>query len=194
MALHHFYSPFFIFTLLLRALTLDPSLPSLSYPDHRCLTSLLCPPDVLYPSLRLIPSHFYLAHFYFSVNSIQHVVVMLSVVGEICTRNLVIKLQCWASLWGPTFLGTTKSRLLLKLLRLSLVSYLGPDAILHPNNFLHYTKLRFVPVSNMALMHSLVTLDAIQKRAIELIGDPVLTNLEPFLHFPYAIRPWCLFS
>ena len=51
-----------------------------------------------------------------------------------------------------------------------------------------------------ASKHSLATLDAIQKRAIKLIGDPALTNSldSPKNHFcPFPvlrILPWCLFS
>ena len=63
----------------------------------------------------------------------------------------------------------------------NLVFYLDPDAILHPIHFLHYIRLKFVPVSNTALVyevskHSLATLDAIQKRVINPIGDPTLSN------------------
>ena len=74
----------------------------------------------------------------------------------------------------------TISRPLLKLQRESLVSYLGLDAITAPVNFLHCIRLKFVPVSNMALLCGrgppLATLDAIQKLAIKLIRDPALTN------------------
>ena len=64
----------------------------------------------------------------------------------------LIRFQCWASLWGLIFLEIIISQPLLKLLRASLVSYLGLDAILLPVNFLHCIRLKFVPVSNMALI------------------------------------------
>ena len=72
---------------------------------------------------------------------------------------------------------------LLKLQRANLVSYLGLDAITPPVNLLHCIRLKFVPCLEYgshlwrgASKHSLATLDAIQKRAIKLIGDPTLTN------------------
>ena len=70
--------------------------------------------------------------------------------------------------------------------RASLVSYLGLDAITPPVNFLHCIRLKFVRLEygshlwRGASKHSLATLDAIQKRAIKLIGDPALTN--PLAH------------
>ena len=49
-------------------------------------------------------------------------------------------------------LGMTISQPLLKLQRANLVSYLGLDAITPPVHFLHCIKLKFVHVSNMALI------------------------------------------
>ena len=69
-----------------------------------------------------------------------------------------------------------------RLQRASLVFYLGLDAITPPVNFLHCIRLKFVPVSNMALIFGegppniLLPLDAIQKRTIKLIGDSALIN------------------
>ena len=68
--------------------------------------------------------------------------------------------------------------------RASLVSYLGLDAITYtPSQLLTLYKAQFHPCLEYgshlwrgASKHSLVTLDAIQKRAIKLIGDPALTN------------------
>ena len=70
--------------------------------------------------------------------------------------NSMIKFQCWASLQGLTFLEMTISQPLLKLQRASLVSYLGLDATTPPVNFLHCIRLKFVPVSNMALIQMLL--------------------------------------
>ena len=77
----------------------------------------------------------------------------------------------------------TISQPLLKLQRVSLVSYLGLDAISPPNSLLTLYKAQIHPcleygshLGRGASKHSLATLDAIQKRAIKLIGDPALTN------------------
>ena len=93
----------------------------------------------------------------------------------------MLRFQCWASLWD-TFLGIIISQPLLKLLRVSLVSeYLGLDAILRPDSFLHLYKAQIRPCLEYGShlwrepsKHSLATLDAIQKRAVKLIGDPTL--------------------
>ena len=66
--------------------------------------------------------------------------------------NSLIKFQCWASLEGLTFLGMTISQPQLKLQRASVVSYLGLEAISLPVRFLHCIRLKFVSVSNMALI------------------------------------------
>ena len=49
-------------------------------------------------------------------------------------------------------LSWAMSQPLLKLQRASLVSYLGLDALSPPVHFIHRIKLKFVPVSNMALI------------------------------------------
>ena len=66
--------------------------------------------------------------------------------------NTAKKFQCWASLKGMTVLGMTISQPLLKLQRANLVSYLRLYAILLPVNFLDCIGLKFVLVSNMALI------------------------------------------
>ena len=70
-----------------------------------------------------------------------------------------------------------------KLQHVSFAFFCEPNAFSPPLNFLPYTRLKFAPVSNIARnlwrgasKHSLNTLDAIQRRAIRLIGDPALTD------------------
>ena len=59
------------------------------------------------------------------------------------------------------------------------------NAITPPVNFLQGIRFKFVPVSHLwrgASKHSLATLDAIQKRAIKLIGDRLANSLDSLAH------------
>ena len=105
-------------------------------------------------------------------SSISHALLLhLLLNGQITTKRKFPKIQTFYLSTPSKWRGGQ-----------SLVSYLGLDAISPPVHFLHSIRLEYGShLWRGASKHSLATLDAIQKRAIKLIGDPALTNSLDFL-------------